>query len=137
MLTAINCFFDERPQPGAYGFGREWFLNELQASDPLRFRKAVELIIRDERVTTLGPATTRTLIQAVGGYLGRELADKDQIRDSTHRRRRRATGSSSILRTGIAALRKRWMNGQDRTHPLLPANNGDMHGSYPCCRLGS
>jgi hypothetical protein len=82
MPTAINCFFVERPRPGAYGFGREWFLNELQASDPHRFRKAVELIIRDERLTTLGPATTRTLIQAVGGYLGRELADKDQIRDS-------------------------------------------------------
>jgi hypothetical protein len=82
MPTAISGFFDERPRPGAYGFGREWFLNELQASDPLRFRKAVELIIRDERLTTLGPATTRTLIEAVGGYLGRELADEDQIRDS-------------------------------------------------------
>ena len=82
MPTAINYFYDERPRPGAYGFGRERFLNELQASDPLRFRKAVELIIRDERLTTLGPATSRTLILAVGGYLGRELADEDQIRDS-------------------------------------------------------
>lgn len=82
VLAAIDCFFDERPRPGAYGFGRERFLNELHASDPVRFRKAVELMIRDERLTTLGPATTRTLIQAVGGYLGRELADEDQIRDS-------------------------------------------------------
>lgn len=82
MPTAINYFYDERPRPGAYGFGRERFLNKLQASDPLRFRKAVELIIRDERLTTLGPATSRTLILAVGGYLGRELADEDQIRDS-------------------------------------------------------
>jgi hypothetical protein len=82
MPTAIKCFFDERPRRGVYGAGRERFLGGLQASDPLRFRKAVELIIRDERLTTLGPATTRTLIQAVGGYLGRELADEDQLRDS-------------------------------------------------------
>lgn len=82
MPTAIKCFFDEQPLPGVYGFGRERFLNELQAAAPLRFRKTVELIIRDQRLTTLGPATTRTLIQAVGGYLGRELADEDQIRES-------------------------------------------------------
>lgn len=50
--------------------------------------------------------------------------------------RRSATESSNTLPTGIAALRKRWMSGQDRTHPPLPPNDGDTLSTYPCYRLG-
>ena len=89
MPTAIKCFFDERPRGGAYGFGREQFLNKLQSSDPVRFRKAVELIIRDQRLTTLGPVTTGILFRRLGVTSGGSWPTKTKSAAPTASTRRR------------------------------------------------
>ena len=78
----IDWFFAFAPQPGSYGGGREGFLGRLARRDPIRARHVTERVIRDDRLTTLGPASTRTLMQAVQGYLGRPLASDADIRDS-------------------------------------------------------
>lgn len=82
LTEAINWFFREKADPGAYGFGREAFLDQLHTVNPVRFRDSVARIVRDERLFTLGPASTRTLILAVQGYLGRTLVDEEDLRIS-------------------------------------------------------
>jgi hypothetical protein len=81
IAGAVKWFYQDPPAPGG-GFGREAFLRNLHDQDAVRFRKVVEQIIRDERLETLGPASTRGLIQAASGYLGRTLADEEDIRKS-------------------------------------------------------
>jgi len=82
IKAAIDGFFHEAPQPGAFGFGREAFLDRLHAADPVRFRKVAAMIARDPRLPTLGPASTRILILAAQGYLGRKLAYEEDLRKS-------------------------------------------------------
>lgn len=82
IKRAVDAFFETRPEPGAHGFGREAILNRLQASNPAKLRRFTEAIIRDDRLTTLGPASSRLLLLAVHGYLGRALSDDATIRDS-------------------------------------------------------
>lgn len=81
MKRAMDWFFTTKPYPGAYGAGREQVLAVL-SKDPVRARKFHEMLIRDPRLTTLGPATTRTLVESASGYLGRPLADETEIRAS-------------------------------------------------------
>ena len=79
---AIDWFFREAPEPGAFGFGRDAFLEGLHAFDSIRFRQVVGPIIRDSRLSTLGPSSTRSLILAAQGYFGRSLANEEDIRVS-------------------------------------------------------
>lgn len=79
---ALDWFFSIQPQPGTYGGGREAILGQLQLSSPERFRRFVARVVRDERLTTLGPASTRMLVRAVQGYSGLPIVDEEQIGDS-------------------------------------------------------
>jgi hypothetical protein len=80
--TAIDWFFREPPRPGAYGFGREAFLERLHDRDPIRYRHVVARIVKDTRLSNLGPASTRILVTTVEGYLGKRLSTDDEIRMS-------------------------------------------------------
>ena len=80
LEECVNWLFREVPQPGAYGFGREGFLRTLQQTNPARFRAIVSRVVRDPRLGQLGPASTRELLLAVEGYLGRPLATEDEVR---------------------------------------------------------
>jgi hypothetical protein len=82
LPAAIDWFFRESPQSDSFGFGRDKFLAELHARDRIRYREVLALIVRDERLGTLGPESTRVLLLTVEGYLGRRLADDDEIRAS-------------------------------------------------------
>ncbi|HEY8750629.1 MAG TPA: hypothetical protein VIM11_21775, partial [Tepidisphaeraceae bacterium] len=82
VAAAVDAFFNEKPQPGAYGFGRERFLRQLSESDPARYRKTAALIVRDQRLSTLGPASTRQLLTSAEGFLGRRLASDDEMQES-------------------------------------------------------
>lgn len=82
IAEAVDWFFREPPQPGAFGFGREAFLNQLLVRSPIRHRRIVAKIVRDQRLTTLGPASTRLLLLSVEGYVGRQLADDEEVRSS-------------------------------------------------------
>jgi hypothetical protein len=82
VRAAIDWFFREPPQPGAFGFGREAFLERLRARAPVRHRAVVARIVCDERLPTLGPASTRLLLTSAEGYLGRSLAEEEHVRSS-------------------------------------------------------
>jgi hypothetical protein len=82
LPALADWFFSETPIRGAHGFGREMFLDNIQKHAPQRHRQMVERILRDERLDTLGPASTRRLILSVGGYLGQQLAPEEEIRQS-------------------------------------------------------
>jgi hypothetical protein len=79
--AALDWLFSAKPEGGQAG-GRDAFLGFLQQQDPLRYRNIVAQIIADQRLDSLGPATSRMLVESVQGYLGESLVPQDQIRDS-------------------------------------------------------
>lgn len=79
---AVRWFFDYPPERGHFGTPRSAFLYGVWRRDPRRARDVVERIIRDERLATLGPESSRLLVQYAAGYLGRPIASEAEIRDS-------------------------------------------------------
>jgi len=80
--VAVDWFYREDPHAGSFGGGREEFLDRLHERSPMRYKAAVARIVKDERLNTLGPPTTRMLLTSVEGYLGRSLADEEDVRQS-------------------------------------------------------
>ncbi len=80
LRRAVDWFFTMRPEPGSVGGGREGLMGAVAAESPARARLLYERLIRDPRLDRLGPYSTRLLIQAVQGYLGRSLAADDDLR---------------------------------------------------------
>jgi hypothetical protein len=74
LARAIEWFFVEQD-----GISRERFLDRVHARNPLRFRLLVSRVVRDDRVMTLGPQSTLTLLKSVEGYLGRRLATDEDL----------------------------------------------------------
>ena len=75
---AIDWFFTE-PRGANSSVCRFFFLRDVHARNPSRFRLLVSRIVRDDRVMTLGPQSTLTLLKSVEGYLGRRLATDEDL----------------------------------------------------------
>jgi hypothetical protein len=82
ISIALDWFFSDSSRSDGFGGGRDGFLDRLHTADPIRFRKVAARIIRDSRFKTLGPPSTRILIESVEGYLGRSLSTDQETRDS-------------------------------------------------------
>lgn len=78
--AAIDWFFSPSPLTGVLGMGRENFLQALHDHDPGRYRHVAARIIRDNRLPSLGPASTLILVTSVEGYTGRQIASEDDVR---------------------------------------------------------
>jgi hypothetical protein len=75
---AIDWFFTE-PRGANSTVYRFFFLRDIHARNPSRFRLLVSRIVRDDRVMTLGPQSTLILLKSVEGYLGRRLATDEDL----------------------------------------------------------
>jgi hypothetical protein len=78
--AAIDWFFSPSPLTGVMGIGREKFLQTLHDRDAARYRRIVARIIRDNRLPSLGPASTVILVTSVEGYTGHQIASEDEVR---------------------------------------------------------
>lgn len=77
---AVEWFFAEQPQRGSYGFGREQLLWRVRQRRPDLVVGLAAQIVRDPRLTTLGPQSTAQLIDVAQAKLGRELVADDERR---------------------------------------------------------
>jgi len=75
---AIDWFFTE-PRGANSSLCRFFFLRDIHARNPSRFRLLVSRIVQDDRVMTLGPQSTFVLLKSVEGYLGRRLATDEDL----------------------------------------------------------
>lgn len=75
---AVDWFFAE-PRGANSSHCRFFFLRDVHARNPLRFRLLVSRVVRDDRVMTLGPQSTLILLKSVEGYLSRRLATDEDL----------------------------------------------------------
>ena len=98
--------FDFTPARGQIGGGREGFLWACRQNDPAGFRRFAAGVVRDERLSQLGPQSSFILIDTAQGILGRRLVSEAEERSHYGVGEAQRDGPFEPLARWHAALRR-------------------------------